>query len=100
MRAALAGPGESWVTARSSAGEGAQALLEGTHGSQDRGRLVAAVGHAVVAARVLAPAEVLPVGVLQEFLPGLGVAVVEQVARLLPALEAVQRHTPGGALEV
>src|SRR6202000_1630236 len=83
-----------------SAGEGAQALLEGTHGGQDRGGLIATVGHAVVAARVLAPAELVPLGGLQQLLPGLGVAVVEQVAGLLPALEAVQRDAPRRALEV
>src|ERR1700689_149765 len=63
-----------------SADEGTQALLERAHRGQDRGRLIAAVGHAVVAARVLTTAEVVPVRVLQEFLPRLGVAVVEQVA--------------------
>src|SRR5580693_7857691 len=83
-----------------SADQGAEALLEGAHGGEDRGGLVAAVGHAVVAARVLATAELVPVRGLQEFPPGLRVAVVEQVAGLLPAFEAVQRDPPRRALEV
>src|SRR5580693_8318142 len=82
------------------ADQGAQALLEGAHRGQDRGGLVPAVGHAVVAARVLAAAELVPVRRVQELLPRVGVAVVEQVAGLLPALEAVQRNAPRRALEV
>src|SRR3984885_16018844 len=85
---------------RSVADHGAQALAQRVHGGEDGGRLVAAVRHAVVAARVLAAAEVVPVGGLQEFLPGADVAVVHQVAGTLPALQRVQRHAPRGALEV
>src|SRR5579875_1067817 len=88
------------ATAPRSTGEGAEALLEQAHRGEDRGGFVAAMGHAVVAARVLAAAELVPFRGLQQFLPGLGVAVVEQVAGLLPAFEAIKRHAPRCALEV
>src|SRR5689334_18173438 len=46
--------------------QGAQRLLQGPHGGEDGGGLVAAVRHAVGAARVLAAAVPVPVGVLDQ----------------------------------
>jgi hypothetical protein len=43
------------------------------------------VRHAVVAARVLTPAELLPLSRLEQFGVGLGIPVGQQVARPLPA---------------
>ena len=77
---------ELWLEARQVAGpgpqaglrrdQGAQALLERAHGGQHRARLVSAVRHAVVAARILAPAERVPVRRLQQLLLDAGKAVL------------------------
>src|SRR3954449_7743328 len=56
--------------------------------------------HAVGAPRILAPTERVPVGAVEQLLPGLGVAVGEQVAGLLPTQQRVRRDSPRGALEV
>jgi len=66
------------------------------HGS----RLIPAVRHAVVAARVVAAAVLRPVGGLDELLVGLRVAVGHQVAGALPAEQRVARDPPGSALVV
>ena len=78
-------PGLGWRCGSALLAQGAQALLERAHRGEHGRRLVAAVGHAVVAALVLAAAVLVPVGGLDELLVGLDVAVVHQVARLLPA---------------
>src|ERR1044072_270380 len=78
----------------------AQRLLERAHGGQAGGGLVAAVGHAVVAARVLAPAVLVPVGLLDQLAVGGDVSVAHQVAGPLPAEERVVGDAPGGAREV
>src|SRR5204863_3096889 len=80
--------------------ESAQGLLQGAGGGQHRGRLVAAVGHAVVTARV-APAPVgVPVGGLDQLFIGFGVAVGHQVTRTLPAEQRIAGDAPGSAAEV
>jgi hypothetical protein len=57
--------------------------------------------HAVLALGVVAlVAVVVPVGELEIFLEGLHVAVLEEVAGLLPAEDVVGGAAPGGALEV
>src|SRR5437773_8683594 len=80
--------------------DGAKRLAQRAHRMQHRGRLVAAMRHAVRAAVVLAAAVLLPVGRLDEFLVRLGVAVAHQVARALPAEDRVARDAPRRALEV
>src|SRR4051794_40896186 len=79
---------------------GAQRLLEGGHGRQDGGRLIAAVRHAVGTPVVLAAAVGVPVGLLQQLLVRLHVPVAHQIAGLLPAEERVARDRPGRAREV
>src|ERR1700689_5312997 len=66
---------------------------------QDRRGLIAAVGHAVLAARVPAAAVLAPVGRLDQLLVGLRVAVGHQVAGALPTEQRVTRNSPGGAVE-
>src|SRR5690606_22653759 len=78
----------------------AQGLLEGAHGGEDGGGLVAAVRHAVGAARVLAAAVAVPVGLLDQLPVGRHVPVAHQVAGTLPAEEGVVRDGPRGAREV
>src|SRR4030081_1651807 len=80
--------------------DGADALPERAHGGQDGARLVAAVRHAVVTAWILASAEILPVGGLEQFGVSLGVTVGQQVARTLPAEQRVRRNAPRRAREV
>ena len=63
-----------------------------------RGRLVAAMGHAVGAFLVAPGAVGIPVGRLHQFLEGLGVAFAEQIAGLLPAEQIARRHSPGRAV--
>ena len=64
-------------------------------------RLVAAVHHAVLALRVAAlDAVVRPLGLGDEFLERVVVALLQEVARLLPAEDVVGRAAPRGALEI
>ena len=56
--------------------------------------------HAVVTARVVAAAIILPRGLGHEFFERPVVAVRDQVARALPALRVVVRSPPRRALEV
>src|SRR5450631_985484 len=63
-----------------------------------RGRLVAAMGPAVGALLVFAGAVEIPVGGFYQLLVGLGVALAEQVARLLPAEQIAGRHAPRRAV--
>src|SRR5690606_35560490 len=79
---------------------GAQRLLQRSHGGEDGGGLVAAVRHAVGAARVLAAAVAVPVGLLDQLPVGRHVPVAHQVAGTLPAEEGVVRDGPRGAREV
>src|ERR1043166_2545536 len=53
--------------------------------------------HAIGAFFVFADAVFFPLGVFHQFLEGLGIAFAEQVAGLLPAKDAAQRHRPGRA---
>src|SRR6266478_1497034 len=60
--------------------------------------LVAAVNHTVGTLRITRfRAIVLPFGGIQQLLEGVRVAVLEQIARLLPAENVVRRHAPGCA---
>src|SRR5690606_24300884 len=98
-------PRETAVTAslpvrRDGFAHGAQRLLQGAHGGEDGGGLVAAVRHAVGAARVLAAAVLVPVGVLDQLPVRRHVAVAHQVAGALPAEQGVVGDGPGGAREV
>src|ERR1700735_1370769 len=57
--------------------------------------------HAVRALRIATLcAIVLPVRRLHKFLEGVGVAILQQIARLLPAKDRERRHTPWCAFEV
>src|SRR6478672_5231249 len=97
-------------TSSASASSPARMVLAGDHGAQrlaerlrrreHGGRLVAAVCHAVVAARVASAPVLRPVGRLDQLAVGLRVAVRHQVARALPAEERVARDPPRRALEV
>src|SRR5450755_1030862 len=63
--------------------------------------LVAAAHHAVHALGIAAlGAVVIPVGAVEQFLEGVRIAVLQQVAGLLPAKDVVGGHAPGGALVV
>src|SRR5918996_4907919 len=73
---------------------GAQGLLQGPHGGEDGGGLVAAVRHAVGAAGVLAAAVLVPAGLLDEFAVRRDVPVAHQVAGAVPAEEGVVRDRP------
>ena len=64
-----------------------------------RGRLVAAMRHAVGALLVAAGAVGIPVGGFHQLGEGLGVALAEQIAGLLPAEDVARRHAPRGAVE-
>src|SRR6266704_4970776 len=79
---------------------GPDRLAQRAHGGEHGGRLVAAVRHAVGAARVLAASVGVPVGGLDELLIRLHVPVVQQVAGLLPAEQRVGGNAPRGAAEV
>ena len=62
-------------------------------------RLVAAAHHAVGALRIAAGGAVaFPVCRLHQLLEGLRIAILQQVARLLPAEDVIRRRTPGRAL--
>ena len=64
-------------------------------------RLVAAVHHAVLALGIAALSAVgAPIGRLEQFLIRAAVALLQQVARALPAEDVVRRVAPGRALEV
>src|SRR5260370_40242121 len=65
-----------------------------------RGWLVAAMRQAVGAFLVLAGAVGLPVRGLHQFLEGLGIALAEQVAGLLPAENVAGRHAPRRAFVI
>src|SRR5262249_47457470 len=78
----------------------AQALLHRAARSEHRGRLVAAMRHTVVAARIVAAAVLRPVGRLDQLAIRLRVAVRHEVARTLPAEHGVRRNPPRRALEV
>src|SRR6185437_9090288 len=88
------GGSEGGTTTTSVPDRGADRLAQRADRGEHRGRLVAAVGHAVGAPRVVAPAERGPVGGLDQLPVGAGVAVVEQVARPLPAQQGVRRDGP------
>jgi len=77
----------------------ASALSGMLHHGVGRGRLVAAMRHAVRAFFVAAGAVGVPVGGLHQFRERLGVAFAEQVARLLPAEDVARRHAPRRAVE-
>src|SRR5579862_913715 len=64
----------------------------------DGGALEAAMDHAVLALLVLADAVLVPLGVFHQLLEGLHVTFAEQIAGLLPAEDAAQRHRPRRAL--
>ena len=63
-----------------------------------RGRLIAAMGHAVGAFFVASGPIGIPVGGLHQLLEGLGVAFAEQIAGLLPAKQIARRHAPRRAV--
>src|SRR5229473_3119192 len=63
-----------------------------------RGRLVAAMRHAVRAFLVAAGAVGIPVGGLHQLAERFGVAFAEQIAGLLPAENVARRHAPRGAM--
>src|SRR6266849_3839037 len=89
------------ITARTSvSARGPDRLAQRAHRGQHGRGLIAAVRHAVGAARVLAPPVGVPVGGLDELLVGLHVAVGHQVAGLLPAEQRVGGNPPRGAAEV
>src|SRR5690349_7200353 len=63
-----------------------------------RGSFIAAVHHAVGAARVAGLGAVaLPLGGFQQLLKGIGVSVLQQVAGFLPAKNVERGHAPGSA---
>src|SRR5687767_5277641 len=65
--------------------------------AQRRGRLVAAVDHAVLAALVLAAAVLRPVGVVHQAVEAAVMLVGDEIARPLPALDVAGRVAPGRA---
>ena len=69
------------------------------HHGVGRGRLVAAMRHAVGALLVAAGAVGIPVGGFHQFRERLDVAFAEQVARLLPAEDIARGHAPRRAME-
>src|SRR5215211_1851747 len=79
---------------------GANGLLERLRRGEDGRGLVAAVGHAVVAARVAAPTVLLPLRGLDQLLVRLRIAVGHQVARALPAEDRIAGDAPRRALEI
>ncbi len=103
----ISGHGNSWGAFKRSrsGGEGRLGRLvkagEGTEGRIDRRGLETAMDHAVLALGIVAlVAVVVPVGQLHVFLERLHVAVLEEVARLLPAEDVVGGAAPRGALEI
>src|SRR5919204_2586050 len=77
-----------------------QRLLERPGGREYCSRLVAAVGHAVLAAGIASAPVLLPVGGLDQLPVGLRIPVGHQVARPLPPEHRVARDPPSSALEV
>src|ERR1700730_6705940 len=71
-----------------------QRITDGVH---YRGRLVAAVHHAVGALLVIPGAVGVPVGIFHKLLEGLRIALAEQIAGPLPAEIVPCRVAPGGA---
>src|SRR4051812_32219781 len=64
----------------------------------DRGRLVSAMHHAVRASRIARlRSVVLPLGGFKQLLESVRVAVLQKIARLLPAENIVRGHAPGRA---
>src|SRR4029077_14768317 len=64
-------------------------------------RLISAMDHAIAAAGIPAGATIVgPIRRIDQFLEGLRVTFVEQVARLLPAENVVGRIAPGRAFEL
>src|SRR5215469_6045140 len=76
-----------------------QRLERMADGVRNGGALEAAVGHAVIAARVTAHAVALPLGLLHQGAESGGIPLVgEQIARPLPTEDVVGRIAPGRAL--
>src|SRR6266568_9532669 len=71
-----------------------QRMTDGVH---DRGRLVAAMHHAVGAFLVIPGAVAVPIGLLHQLLEGLRIAFSKQVAGPLPAKMIPSRIAPRGA---
>ena len=90
----------SVVAAGSRTAHRPQRLLERSHGGEHCGGFIAAVRHAVGAARVLAAAVGVPVGGLDQLAVGLRVPVRHQVTRPLPAEKRIGRDPPCRAAEV
>src|SRR5690349_9606211 len=67
---------------------------------QRRGRLVAAMRHAVGALFILAGAVGIPIGGLHQLVESLRVAFAEQIAGLLPAEDVARGHAPRRAMIV
>src|ERR1700680_2458084 len=78
----------------------AQRLAQRAAGGEHGRWLVAAVGHAVVAALVSTAPVLVPVGLVDELAIGLDVAVAHQIAGALPAEQRVAGDRPGRAVEV
>src|SRR5262249_47630927 len=104
-RSAAASPRASPPVPLQLAGQGEQGRLaerpERAEGLVDGGGLVPAVHHAVPALLVPALAPVaLPLGGLHQLAEGLGVALLEQIARALPPEDVEGGVAPRGALVV
>jgi len=79
----------------------AEEAARGTEGVVDGTGFVAAVDHAVLATLVPALLAVAgPVGGVDQFLEGIGVAVAEEIAGFLPAEDVEGGVAPGGAVVV
>ena len=73
--------------------------LQRAEAVDDCGRFITATDHAVGALGVAAGSAVFcPLGGLKQFLVTLRVAFLKQIARLLPAKDAVGGHAPRNAL--
>src|SRR4051812_35132490 len=71
-------------------------LVNAEHG----GRFETAVHHAVLAAGVVAAAELAPVGLFEQLIVRLVVAVGDQITGPLPAADVASRARPGGAFQI
>src|SRR5882724_12757037 len=71
-----------------------QRIADGVH---YRGRLIAAVHHAVGALLIIPGAEGVPVGIFHKLLEGLRIALAEQIAGPLPPEIVPCRVAPGRA---